>query len=137
MKLIRGHAPNGRSEKRSATFTGEVWLDPVLPTVDGFTVNNVFFTPGARTYWHYHERGQFLHVTLGLGLICSEGEAPYVLEPGNTVWVPGGERHWHGGGIDCCLQHLAISLGKTTWLDPVSESEYRAPVANPTALGAS
>jgi hypothetical protein len=32
--------------------------------------------------------------------------------------------HWHGGGADTMLAHLAVSLGKTTWLGPVSAEEY-------------
>lgn len=59
--------------------------------------NNVCFTPGARTFWHKHERGQILTVTMGTGLICSEGEQPQRLRVGDMVHVPAGEMHWHGG----------------------------------------
>ena len=30
MKIIRGREAGTRSEQRTATFTGEVWADPVL-----------------------------------------------------------------------------------------------------------
>jgi hypothetical protein len=43
--------------------------------------NNVCFTPGARTFWHTHEKGQILTVTLGSGLICSKGEEPKYVQP--------------------------------------------------------
>jgi quercetin dioxygenase-like cupin family protein len=124
MRIIRGRAPGGISEQRSATFTGTVWADPVLPTTDGVTVNNVFFTPCSRTYWHRHEHGQILHVTAGSGLVCTRGERPQPLGAGDTVWVPAGETHWHGAGPDTYLLHLAVSLGTTDWHQPVGDDEY-------------
>jgi quercetin dioxygenase-like cupin family protein len=101
-----------------------VWGDPVLPTTEGNTINSVTFTPGARTFWHHHERGQILVVTAGSGWVCTHGETPQPLTVGDVVWVPPGERHWHGGGPDTIMTHLAISLGPTTWLDEVSADEY-------------
>ena len=124
MKLVKAHNAGKPSEQRTSTFTGTVWADVVLPESDGTTVNNVFFAPCSRTYWHFHERGQLLHVVSGRGLICSEGEEPEVLEVGDTVWIPPGEKHWHGGGPDSTLLHIAISLGTTTWLDEVPDEVY-------------
>ncbi|MFD0745556.1 cupin domain-containing protein [Phytohabitans flavus] len=87
---------------------------------------SVFFAPGARTYWHSHEKGQILVVTAGSGLVCSAGGVPQLLHPGDTVWVPPGEAHWHGGGPETYLVHLAISLGQTGWRDAVTDDEYLA-----------
>jgi hypothetical protein len=72
------------------------------------------------------QRGQLLHVVSGRGLICADGGPPQELEAGDTVWVPPGERHWHGGGPGLVLLHLATSLGTTNWLDAVSDAEYAA-----------
>lgn len=124
MKILKGRPAGAASAERSETFTGVVWSDPVLPTTDGITVNNVFFTPGARTHWHHHENGQLLVVTLGSGLVCTRGGPPHVLGAGDVVWAPPGEHHWHGGGESSCLQHLAMSLGATTWLDAVSDGDF-------------
>lgn len=126
MRIIRGRAPEAASGQRTETFTGTVWSDPVLPTTDGVTVNNVFFTPCARTHWHRHEHGQLLHVTAGSGLICSEGGEPEAIRAGDSVWVPPGETHWHGGSADSYMLHLAVSLGTTHWSVPVTDAEYRA-----------
>ena len=82
------------------------------------------FTPGARTFWHHHERGQILVVTAGTGWVCTHGETPQPLTVGDVVWVPPDERHWHGAGPGSIMTHLAVSLGTTTWLDEVSEDEY-------------
>ncbi len=116
-----GAAP---SQQRTATFTGLVYGDSLLSTPDGTAVNSVFFGPGARTHWHSHERGQFLHVMSGRGLVATKGEPAQELGPGDLVWVPGGEVHWHGGGPDTVLLHIAVSLGQTTWLGEVSADEY-------------
>jgi quercetin dioxygenase-like cupin family protein len=124
MKIIRGRALDALSEQRSATFTGAVWADPVLPTTDGVTINNVFFSPGARTHWHHHEHGQILQVTAGAGLVCAQGGKPEPLRAGDTVWVPAGEVHWHGATTGSYLVHTAVSLGTTTWLAPVGANEY-------------
>ena len=126
MEIIRGRAPGAVSENRTSTFTGTVWADPLLPATDGITVNNVLFAPGARTHWHRHEGGQVLHVTAGNGLICTDGEVPQPLAVGDTVWIPAGERHWHGAAPDGFLVHLAISVGEIFWAEPVTDTQYRA-----------
>lgn len=127
MRIVQGHAEGRPSEQRTETFTGTVWADPVLPSTDGVTVNHVFFTPGARTHWHHHEHGQLLHVTAGSGLVCTQGEAPRRVQPGDVVWVPPGEKHWHGGASDSFMSHTAVSLGSTSWDVPVADREYGIP----------
>ncbi|KAK4954477.1 hypothetical protein LTR10_007908 [Elasticomyces elasticus] len=124
MQLIRAsHKPETASRQPTETFTGTVHMDPIFSANDCMG-NNVCFTPGARTFWHYHERGQILTVTLGYGLVCSEGQPPRRLQVGDMVHVPAGEKHWHGGTNSTCMAHTAISLGKTTWLDEVKKEDY-------------
>src|SRR5690606_7210638 len=128
MRIVHGRAQRVGSEQRSDVVTGEVWFDPILPPTDGTTITTVFFAPGARTYWHNHERGQILHVLAGRGLICAAGERPRVLSSGDMVWVPPGEQHWHGAAPDSFMIHTAISLGVTQWAVEVTEASYTAPV---------
>jgi quercetin dioxygenase-like cupin family protein len=125
MKIVRGRSEKDASSRRSDTFVGEVWLDPVL-SADGVAVNAVFFAPGARTNWHSHEHGQVLQVTAGAGWVCAQGGHPQPLTAGDVVWAPGGEVHWHGAGADSFLLHTATSLGATSWGDPVSDDDYGA-----------
>jgi len=114
----------GTAGKPGSQFTGPVYPYVTMPMTDGVTINTVNFTPGARTYWHSHERGQILQVIAGRGLIQSAGGPVEVIRAGDTVWVPPGESHWHGAAPDSYMTHTAISLGVTAWSDPVSDSEY-------------
>ena len=122
MRIVHGHTGRAPSEQR-ATVTGTAWFDQVLPATDGTTIATVFFAPGARTYWHSHEYGQILQVLAGRGLICTAGEQPRPIAAGDTVWVPPGERHWHGAAPDSVMTHTAISLGATTWAEEVTADD--------------
>lgn len=123
MKIVRGDSHPGASSRRSDTFVGEVWADPVLTGGDGITISSVFFAPGARTHWHSHEHGQVLQVTAGAGWVCARGGRPEPLAAGDVVWAPAGEVHWHGAGAATFLLHTATSLGATSWGDPVSDDD--------------
>ena len=43
-----------------------------------------------------------------------------------SIWIEPGEHHWHGGGADTCMLHMAAVWGETTWLEPVTDDEYAA-----------
>lgn len=124
MIVIRGRSAGTTSELRGATFTGNVWADPVLPSTDGVVINTIVFTPGARTHWHHHERGQILQITGGEGYVCAAGGAPQLVRAGDIVWTPPGERHWHGATPTTTMSHTAVSLGTTEWAEPVADDEY-------------
>jgi len=124
--ICRYGNPVTPTQQRTDTFTGLVFADPVLADGDGIVINNVFFTPGARTYWHSHEHGQILMVVSGSGLICPHGGDVQVLTAGDLAWSPPGELHWHGAAPATSILHRAISLGQTTWASHVSEAEYGA-----------
>jgi len=127
MKVFRGRA-GLPSEKRSATFSGVVWADPVMPTTDKVTINSVSFAPGGRTFWHTHEQGQILQVTSGNGFVCLDGGEPQAIRSGDVVWIGAGERHWHGASGDSYMVHTATSLGVTSWQEEVAEEVYRGAV---------
>ncbi len=116
------------------TFTGDAWFD-VLARGDEpsrIRVNTVRFAPGARNAWHAHSNGQTLHVTDGRGLVQSRGGEVVELGPGDTVYTPPGEWHWHGATTDNFMTHIAIWQGvaegagpETEWGDLVTDDEYR------------
>lgn len=128
MKINHGRVPGEPSDLRGPTFTGQVWAEPVLKDVPGVTVNTVFFPPAARTNWHTHETGQILIVTHGRGFAINAAGDGGPLLPGDVVWFEPGERHWHGGGPDSYLTHIAISLGVTDWEEAVTDEQYQAAV---------
>jgi quercetin dioxygenase-like cupin family protein len=107
-------------------FSGDVYIDAIAQAHGDSpaTVAFVHFTPGARTAWHSHSIGQSLFVTEGEGRIQARGEPIAILRPGDTVFAPGGEWHWHGAAPDHFMTHLAISEGVPEWGDHVSDEEY-------------
>lgn len=124
VRIARAGRAGAPSEERGPTFTGRVWADPVFPAEDGIMVVNVFFEPGARTHWHTHGHAQVLHVAAGEGRVQSRDGSGSRLQAGDTVHIPAGEEHWHGGGPSSFLLHLAVSVGGTEWLDAVSDEDY-------------
>jgi len=122
------HRPKSPTVKGPAEwFTGDVYIDALARSHGGsaVTVAHVHFTPGARTAWHSHSLGQSLYVTEGEGRIQTRGEQLVVLRPGDTVFAPGGEWHWHGAAPDHIMTHLAVSEGEAEWGDHVTDAEYR------------
>ncbi|MGU3646836.1 cupin domain-containing protein [Microbacterium sp. C23T] len=97
-------------------------------------LNLVRFTPGAHTAWHRHAVGQTLHVTEGVGWVQTRGEELIELRPGDTVYTPAGEWHWHGAAADQFMCHLALweapapdaGEPETEWGDKLTEAEYPA-----------
>jgi quercetin dioxygenase-like cupin family protein len=90
----------------------------------------VSFTPGARTAWHTHPVGQVLYVLSGVGHVQCEPEPAVILQPGDTVLIPPGVRHWHGAAPENLFVHLAMSettdQGEaTTWFEHVTDADYR------------
>jgi quercetin dioxygenase-like cupin family protein len=83
-------------------FTGAVRVDPLFQASDPARVSggSVTFEPGARTAWHTHPLGQTLIITSGLGWVQREGGPIEEIHPGDVVWFPPGEKHWHGRDAD-------------------------------------
>jgi quercetin dioxygenase-like cupin family protein len=89
---------------------------------------SVTFEPGARTAWHTHPLGQTLIVIAGSGRAQREGGPIEEIHPGDVVWFPPGEKHWHGAAPTTAMVHIAIqeSLdGKVVeWLEHVTDAQY-------------
>ncbi|HMK96157.1 MAG TPA: cupin domain-containing protein [Acidimicrobiales bacterium] len=117
----------GAAGKTGSQFTGDVSAYLTMPSTDGVTINTVSFSPCARTYWHSHEKGQIIFVLAGRGLVQAEGGPVFAMRAGDTIWAPPGERHWHGASPGSFVTHTAISLGVTSWAEPVSDDQFNAP----------
>ena len=111
-------------------FTGTVWQDPVIeaPEPARIRATRVSFEPGARTAWHTHPLGQTLHVLSGIGRVQSVGGPVREIRAGDTVWIPPGEKHWHGAAPTHGMVHLAMQEaldGKhVTWMEHVTDAQY-------------
>ena len=117
-------------------FTGDVWFDVIAKgeAPSQLRVNMVRFAPGAHTAWHSHVNGQTLHVTEGRGLVQSRDGEVIEIRPGDTIYTPPGEEHWHGAAADHFMCHLAMWEGlgedqegpETAWGEHVTDEEYGA-----------
>jgi len=113
-------------------FTGSVRIDSrfqrAAPARIGGAI--VSFEPGARTAWHTHPLGQTLIVTAGLGWVQRDGGPVEEIRPGDIVWIPPGEKHWHGATATIAMTHVAVAEAldgrSVDWLEHVSDEQYAA-----------
>lgn len=118
----------------SEWFTGAVYIDAVAEPSKGsrLSASNVHFTPGARTAWHTHPRGQTIYVTKGVGLAQHRGGPIEVIRPGDRVFFEPDEEHWHGAAPNRFMTHMAMlevddEGNRATWGPQVTDAEYQAP----------
>jgi quercetin dioxygenase-like cupin family protein len=131
MQITRNTSETARGP--SDWFTGNVYLDSVATPSGGSRLNasSVHFTPGARTAWHTHPRGQTIYVLEGVGHAQRRGGPIEVIRPGDRVFFEPGEEHWHGAAATRFMTHLAMlevddEGNPASWGDHVSDEEYGA-----------
>src|SRR3954452_2668520 len=80
--------------------------------------------------WRTHPLGQTLIVISGTGWAQREGGSIEEIHPGDVVWFPPGEKHWHGASPTTAMTHIAIQEaldGKVVnWMEKVSDEQYRS-----------
>jgi quercetin dioxygenase-like cupin family protein len=114
-----------------------VRIDPLFPAREPARAAGagVTFEPGARTAWHTHPAGQTLVVTAGSGLVQQWGGRVQEIKPGDVVWIPPGQKHWHGATPTTGMTHIAIQEhvnGKVVeWMEKVSDEQYLAKLGRP------
>ena len=125
-----GSQPSGKGP--AEYFTGTVRIDPLFSRPDPARVAGalVTFEPGARTAWHTHPLGQTLIVTGGCGWVQRDGGSVEEIRPGDVIWFPPGEKHWHGATATTAMSHIAIQEklngSPVTWMEQVSDEQYQA-----------
>jgi quercetin dioxygenase-like cupin family protein len=111
-------------------FTGNVRVAPLFTASEParMSCGCVTFDPGARSAWHTHPLGQTLIVTSGRGFVQSWGGPIREIKPGDVIWTPPGEKHWHGATRDSSMTHIAMQEllnGKAVdWMEKVTDEEY-------------
>lgn len=115
-------------------FTGTVRIDPLFQPKDPASAAGatVTFEPGARTAWHTHPLGQTLILISGSGLAQRDGGPVEQIHPGDVVWFPPGEKHWHGAAPTTAMTHIAIQEalnGKMVdWMEQVTDQQYNGKI---------
>ena len=128
----RGSLPSRQGPAEN--FTGSVRVDPLFQASAPARASGaiVTFEPGARTAWHTHPLGQILIVTAGTGRVQRWGDPVDEIRQGDVVWIPPGEKHWHGAGPDTSMAHIAIVEaldGKSVdWMEKVTDEQYGSPL---------
>jgi len=124
-----GSQPSGKAP--AEYFTGTVRHDPLFqaPAPARVSGASVTFEPGARTAWHTHPLGQTLIVTSGCGRVQRVGGPIEEIRPGDVIWFPPGEKHWHGAAPTTAMTHIAIQEqldGKAVdWMEKVTDEQYK------------
>ena len=131
MQITRpGSQPSARGP--SDWFTGTVRIDPLFETPDPARVSgaSVTFEPGARTAWHTHPLGQTLIITAGCGWTQQWGGQRQEIRPGDVVWIPPHEKHWHGATATTAMTHIAIQEKQNgspvQWMEKVTDEQYHS-----------
>jgi quercetin dioxygenase-like cupin family protein len=125
-----GSQPSGKGAPEN--FAGNVRIDPLFQPNEHMHASgaSVTFEPGARTAWHTHLLGQTLIVTTGCGRVQNWGDQIEEIRPGDVVWCPPGEKHWHGATPTTAMTHISIVEqidGKSAdWMEHVSDEQYNA-----------
>jgi len=123
-----GSQPSGKGP--AEYFTGAVRIDPLFEAPDPARAvgASVTFEPGARTAWHSHPLGQTLIVTAGRGRVQRWGGPIEDIHPGDVIWFPPGEKHWHGAAPTTAMTHIAIlerlDGSSGDWMEQVSDEQY-------------
>ena len=64
-------------------------------------------------------------------MVQSWGGPIRLLRPGDIVWRPPGEKHWHGASANTAMTHIAIQEelnGKVVdWMEKVTDEQYNGP----------
>ena len=129
---IKRNGSQPSSKGQAEYFTGHVRVDPLFQPTDHTHASgaSVTFEPGARSAWHTHVLGQTLIVTAGNGRVQNWGGQIEEIRPGDVIWCPPGEKHWHGAAPTTALTHISIVEqldGKSAdWMEHVSDEQYLA-----------
>ena len=139
--ITRSEAQTPR-QGAAENFTGTVRVDQAFQASAPGRISGarVTFEPGARTAWHSHPLGQTLIVTSGVGRVQRWGDPVDEIRPGDVVWIPAGQKHWHGASPTTGMTHIAIVErldGKSVdWMEKVTDEQYAALRPRPAAAAA-
>jgi 4-carboxymuconolactone decarboxylase len=138
IRIARGGTQPSR-QGPAENFTGSVRVDPLIQATAPARASSslVTFEAGARTAWHTHPLGQVLIVTTGTGRVQRWGDPVDEIRQGDAVWIPPGQKHWHGAAPNASMAHLTVVEhldGKSVeWMEKVTDAQYGAQVRSEAA----
>jgi len=90
-------------------FTGPVTLQAIIGNdlSENFLIQQVNFSKGVRNKFHSHSTEQILIVTEGKGIVATDKEE-ITVRPGDVIFIPAGEKHWHGAAKDSTFSHIYV-----------------------------
>ncbi|MFC1862199.1 cupin domain-containing protein [Chloroflexota bacterium] len=120
MEVIRTSEVSKKPVTNPLFTGGTVTGQPLLPKGirRHFNMSMINFGKGARNKLHSHTSDQVLIVTAGMGVIAT-GQDEVIIREGDNIYIPAGEKHWHGATKDSELSHISVVLtdSKTTQLE--------------------
>jgi 4-carboxymuconolactone decarboxylase len=119
MKVIK-IAQVAREPQVNPLFTGPVTMQPIVGTElsRNFLIRQVNFGRGVKNKFHSHSIEQVLIVTEGKGIVATDKEE-ITVGPGDVIFIPAGEKHWHGAAKGATFSHVYVMSpdSKTTQLE--------------------
>lgn len=113
-----------KSAPSTDTYTGDVAAARYVGKGD-LAVNEVYFAPASRTFWHTHDGGQILIIKAGEGIVRTRDRRAMVRQ-GDVIVIEPNEEHCHGASPTSFMLHTTVSLGKTMWLEEADEPDAGA-----------
>ena len=108
MKVIKT-VQVAKEPSKSPLFTGPVTMQQIIGTdlSKNFSIRQVNFSTGVRNKFHSHSGEQILIVTEGKWIVATDKEEIPVV-PGDVIFFPAGEKHWHGAGKGSTFSHIYV-----------------------------
>src|SRR5512142_2652855 len=100
----------------TAPVTMQTFVGPDLSK--RFLIRQVNFDRGIKNKFHTHTIEQILIVTEGKGIVATDNEEITVV-PGDIIYIPAEEKHWHGAAPGSTFSHLYVMSpdSKTTQVE--------------------
>ena len=68
-------------------------------------------------------------MTSGCGWVQRWGGPKEEIRSGDVVWIPPGEKHWHGATATTAMTHIAVQEqlhgSPVEWMEQVTDEQYR------------
>jgi hypothetical protein len=107
-------------------FTGTVRIDPLFEAADPAPLasvsrsNSALEQHGIPIHWPDSDRDS-------CGVVQSWGGPIHEIRPGDVIWCPPGEKHWHGATPTTAITHIAIveqlDSKAVDWMEKVSDEQ--------------